>query len=53
MLSIDSQDAVIHDWIAVCERYPVPRNLFQHQIDAMALLREGRHVLLGNIEFAN
>ena len=29
--------------------HPVPTNLFPHQLDTMALLRDGRNVFLGKI----
>ena len=29
--------------------HPVPTTLFPHQLDAMSLLKEGQHVLLGKI----
>jgi ATP-dependent helicase YprA (DUF1998 family) len=29
--------------------HPVPPDLFPHQLDSMALLREGRNVFLGTV----
>ena len=36
------------DWARVLETHPVPPNLHKHQLDAMTLLKQGRHVFLGN-----
>ena len=43
---IDKSQA-LSDWAAVVLDYPVPARLHDHQADAMALLKEGKHVFLG------
>ena len=41
------REQVLRDWSRVLSDYPVPSNLRDHQIDAMALLKQGKHVFLG------
>ena len=38
---------LLRDWQEVVANYPVPAQLYDHQVDAMALLKEGKHVFLG------
>ena len=40
--------AASEDWTHVAEVYPVPPQLHDHQLDAMSLLKQGKHVFLGN-----
>ena len=40
-----------HVWSQVVEQHPVPPNLHAHQLDAMSLLRQGKHVLLGIFQY--
>ena len=32
----------------IVPNYAVPTTLYEHQVDAMSLLKQGRHVFLGN-----
>ena len=41
--------AASEDWTHVAEVYPVPPQLHDHQLDAMSLLKQGKHVFLGNL----
>ena len=41
-LSIEEQ------WSQIRGTYPLPSTLRQHQVDAMSLLKQNKHVLLGN-----
>ena len=44
-----NRESIATEWREkVVPGYKVPNDLFEHQIDAMALLKEGKHVLLGN-----
>ena len=48
------REQVLRDWSEVLSNHPVPSNLRDHQIDAMALLKQGKHVFLGmEISFSN
>ena len=43
-----NSDRIISEWSEnVVPVHAVPHNLFPHQVDAMALVKEGRHVFLG------
>ena len=37
------------DWMRVLQTYPVPSNLRDHQLDAISLLQQGKHVFLGKL----
>ena len=41
--------AASHAWSLVVEAHPVPPHLHDHQLDAMSLLKQGKHVFLGNL----
>ena len=45
-------ESIITDWANICLNHPVPSELFAHQIDAMALLKKCKHLLLGNLRFS-
>ena len=36
-------------WSLVVEAHPVPPHLQDHQLNAMSLLKQGKHVFLGNL----
>ena len=40
---------VLAEWADVVLKHPVPSHLYDHQVDAMALLKEGKNVFLGKI----
>ena len=42
----------LHDWQTVLQSHPVPPHLHDHQIDAMALLKQGKHVFMGNLDIS-
>ena len=43
-----NRQLIAEEWSEkVTPAYNVPKELFEHQLDAMALLKEGKHVFLG------
>ena len=43
-----NRQLIVDEWREkITPNYNVPLNLFDHQLDAMALLHEGEHVFLG------
>ena len=43
------RELVLRDWAEVLRNYSVPASLRDHQIDAMSLLKQGKHVFLGKM----
>ena len=39
------------DWPDIAKNHPVPTQLYDHQLDAMALLKERKNVFLGINKF--
>ena len=45
-----NRQLIANEWRErVSPNHNVPVNLYDHQLDAMGLLHEGKHVFLGNI----
>ena len=44
------RSAIVQEWERVREMHHVPSTLYDHQLDAMSLIKERRHVFLGNID---
>ena len=45
-----NRELIVSEWSEnVVPLHKVPQNLFPHQVDAMALIKDGNHVFLGNI----
>ena len=43
-----NRESVASEWVEkVIPVHPVPQKLFDHQLDAMSLLLQGKHVFLG------
>ena len=46
--------SIYNDWIKIARRHPsIPSSLHVHQADAMALLKQRKHVLLGTYQFSH
>ena len=43
------RETIASDWASkVVPVHPVPEKLFDHQMDAMSLIKQGKNVFLGN-----
>ena len=47
-----NRSAVVREWTeTILPNYAVPTTLFDHQVDTMALIKQGRNVFLGKSTF--